>query len=806
MDPESGSVDGKAKEQMDDTHAAAEEDEGEEGHKYRARSPSITNSLTHNLASEQGGLPALVKGESGLELTDVALHQHVCSSVTLENGSVDNQTKPNGANMTTGSNADPNSVYKRTMIASEPQRTIITKTPKDHFENGPLATPDTTVPLKRIKVEQPWMWITEQAPKQLRDEDEVCEDPLSMLAAVVCLSVTERKGMEEKPFSSRASILRSIKTEPPDLRFVKEEPEEIRNSSFQKSTPLGLQRASHAVKNEPTPSVLLPSVQSLAEKRNLSFDQAIAIEALTQLAAIPQMTQRSIKAESRCENPISNAAPFVSASTTTPPQVVKPTAGVHCNKVSVISSLRHQMSVICPPVAWQGNVIKCSQGFSSKAKLASLDPTKSSSDSDKTPCRRTEQGYLGSPVIKSECSYKDLNDINFRKDCDRVFREEKYRVPGKERNKDEVEVAAQLADLAFIIQSRHGQHSENSPPKGTPVSTIKYNYNSQLTASQKKNNAKKTKAMPSKPRKKKNDGLHEGLSCRMPLSKRMPNGEVAHKGRGKKILTQGRSSINQKKNLFLPLTQIDLKKYRADAQEEKRLLIQQTPFMGQQVHNHSIIRTNHTCQENQSWCLSNGPLNRLNPCNSHASELGRECKTHLLSQVAQPCSGLHHSAELDTSPASAASLSHSAEHHVLANGCLGAQLSPPPSQQSYYKLEKSGPVTILSTATDGDVGHSAESTPSKNSISSFLESPISFLDTPTKNLLNTPSKKVSDLPSCQCMGECVLSTWRQRKAGQLPLFGCSLYFHFTVHCATWLMRERVNSQGVAAQQFSATLL
>lgn len=757
MVPESGLVDGKGKEQMDDTHAAAEEDEGEEGHIHRARSPAITISLTHNLASEQGGLPALVKGEPGLELTSVALHQHVCSSVTLEKGSAENQTQPNGATMTTGSHADAKSVYKRTMVASEPQRTIITKTPKDHFENGRMSPPDMTVPLKRIKVEQPWMWITEQASTPLCD-DEVCEDPLSMLAAVVCLSVTERKGLEEKPFSSRASILRSIKTEPPDLHCVKKEPEDFKNDSCQKSTPGSPQRASHAVKNEPPPSVLLPSVQSLAEKRNLSFDQAIAIEALTQLAAIPQRTQRSIKAGSMCENPISNAAPFLPATTNTPLQVVKPTAGVHCNKVSVISSPRHQTSVICPPVARQGNVIKCSPGFSSHAKMAQLDHSNASSDSDKTPCKRTEQGF-GSPAVKSECSYKDLSDMNFRKECDRVFREEKYRVPGKDRNKDEVEVAAQLADLAFIIQSRHNQHSENSPPKGMPVSAIKYNYNFQLTPSQKKNNAKKTKPVPSKPRKKKNEGLHEGINCRMPLSKRMPNEEASHKGRGKKILTQGKSSIHHKKNVFLPLTQIDLQKYRADAQEERKHLIQQTPFMDQQIQNHSIIRTTNICQENPSWCLSNGLLNRHNPCNSHTGELGRECEKHLLSQVAQPYSRLHHGADLDSSPAGAASLSHSAGHPALANGHSGAQPSPPPSQQSYYKLEKSGQVTILSTATDGDVGHSAESTPSKNSISSFLESPMSFLDTPTKNLLNTPSKKVSDLPSCQCMGECMVSAF-----------------------------------------------
>lgn len=742
---------------MDDTHAAAEEDEGEEGHIHRAQSSAIPNSLTHNLASEQGGLPALVKGEPGLELTSVALHQHVCSSGTLEEGSVENQRKAKGATKTIGSHADAKSVYKRSMVASEPHRTIITKTPKYHFENGPMSPADMTVPLKRIKVEQPWMWITEQASTQLcDDDDELCKDPLSMLAAVVCLSVTERKGLEEKPFSPRASILRSIKTEPPDLHCVKKEPEDFKNDSCQKSTPGSPQWASPAVKHESPPSVLLPSVQSLAEKRNLSFDQAIAIEALTQLAAIPQRTQRSIKAESMCENPISNAAPYFPAPTNTPLQVVKPTAGVHSNKVSVISSPRQQTSVICPPVARQGNVIKCSQGFGSHAKTVHLEHPNASSDHDKTPCKRAEQGF-GSPVVKSECSYKDLSEMNFRKDCDRVFREETYRVPAKDRNKDEVEVAAQLADLAFIIQSRHNQHSENSPPKGTPVSTIKYNYNFQLTPSQKKNYTKKTKPIPSKPRKKKNEGLHEGLNCRMPLSKRMPNGEAGHKGRGKKVLTQGKSSFHHKKNLFLPLTQIDLQKYRAGAQEERKHLTQQTPFMDHQIQNHSIIRSTNGCQENAPWCLSNGPLNHHSPCNSRAAELGRECEKHLLSQVAQPCSRLHHGADLDSSPAGAASLSHGGGQTVLANGRSGAQPSPPPSQQSYYKLEQSGQVTVLSTATDGDVGHSAESTPSKNSISSFLESPMSFLDTPTKNLLNTPSKKVSDLPSCQCMGECLPS-------------------------------------------------
>uniref|UniRef100_A0A3B5B431 Methylcytosine dioxygenase TET n=1 Tax=Stegastes partitus TaxID=144197 RepID=A0A3B5B431_9TELE len=660
--PESGSVNGKGKAQMDDTHMAAEEDEGEEGHIPHTQSPPITHSLTHNLASDQGGRLALIKREPRLELTSNALHQN-------------------------------------------PQRTIIAAIPKDCSENGPRTPPDDmSVPLKKIKLEEPWMWITEQTTTQLSDEDEVCEDPLSTLAAVVCLSVTERKGLEEKLFSSRSSILRSVKTETPQT-----------------------------IKSEPPPSVLLPSVQSLAERRNLSFDQAIAIEALTQLAAIPQSTPGSIKAETKCEHPISAAAPFSTSNTNTSLHEAKPTAAIRHNKVSVISSPLHQTSVIRPPVARQGNVIQCSRGLNTKLSLQDL--LEASSDSDRATCSR---------------------------DHELLFGEDRDGVVGKvRRNRDEEEVAAQLADLAFIIQSRHNQRSENNPPKGTPVSAIKYNFKSQQPPTQKKPLIKKTKATPSKPRKKKSDGLHEGINCRTPLSKRMPNGETPHRSRGQKILPQGKSGLYHKKNLFLPQAQIDLKRYLAEAQEERRQLIHHsnthnTAFLAQQSQNYSTLtRINHTRgQENQPWSHFNGPLHQHNSCNGYAAG-PEECERHLLSQVAQPCGGLQHGADPNASPAKTAFLSQASGHHGLANGFSGPRQSPPPSQQGYYKLERSGPVTVLSTSSDGVQGHSAESTPSKNSVNSFLESPMSYLDTPTRNLLNTPSKKLADLPCCQCVDQII---------------------------------------------------
>lgn len=721
---------------MDDTHMAAEEDEGEEGHIPRTKSPPVTHSLTHYLASDQ-----LVKREPVPELTSVALRQHVCSSVTFPNGShtslakPDNGAKPeNGANATTGSLFDPKSACQRTTIASEPTRTIIAKTPNDCFANGPRTPPpdDMPVPLKKIKVEEPWMWITEQTATQLCDEgddDDVCEDPLSTLAAVVCLSVTERKGLQEKLFSSRSSILRSIKSEPPDLHFVKKEPEGLKSNSCQKSTPLDPERAPQAVKPEPPASGLQPSVQSLAEKRNLSFDQAIAIEALTQLAAIPQAAPRPVKSEDKCERPVSSAALASTSNSTL--QDAKSTVGAatttaaHCNKVSVISSPRQQMSVIRPPVARQGTIIQCSQGSCPGGKAATCHD----------PGRRTERCF-GSTVIKSECSYND--PVTPGKDLARLFEGANGPVVDKERNRDEEEVAAQLVDLAFIIQSRHNLQSENSPPRGTPVSAIKYNYKSQLPLGQKKATVKKAKTTPQKPRKKKADGQQEGLGGRTPPLKRTANGEMHHGGRGKKIPLQGKSGLPHKRSLFLPQTQIDFKRYLAEAEEVRRQLIQQS------IAHANAAPCGPQYQSNSSTPLFNGPLSQHNPCNGHSVAPGQEYGRHPSPEVVQP-----------GTEASATPLSLDSEHHSLANGFPRPPRSPPPSQQCYYKLEKSGSVTVLSTTTDGDPGHSAESTPSKNSIGSFLDSPMSFLDTPTKNLLNTPSKKLADLPSCQCVDQII---------------------------------------------------
>ncbi|XP_077585968.1 methylcytosine dioxygenase TET1 [Stigmatopora nigra] len=638
--PESLSFNGKVEAQADDTHTAAEEDE-EEGHTPGTKTLGELARRNPNL----GVWPPL-----GLQLSNVALHRHARDAANVHNGSPDPSTK--GANVTSGNHADLKPSYRGAVMASEPHRSVIAAVP---LRNGPQTNPrDARGPPKRIKLEE------DEEPRAPHD---VCQDPLSTLAAVVCLSVTERRGLEEKLLSSRPSGC--IKTEPADLHSIKKESEEARNDAGGPQT----------IKSEPPSNDLLPSVQTLAEKRNLSFDQAIAIEALTQLAALPQ---QFIKSEREWEAPVSaNEA--------------KRTPAIRYNKVSVISSPAHQTSVIHPPVARQGNVIQRCQGARTTG-------------GDGTPDRKT---YFGSRLIKSEYDNSDLAI-----DRQRLFWENREK-PKTTRNRDEEEVAAQLADLAFIIQSRQRQQPQGDHVKGTPVSAIKYNHCSPLSLAQKKTPVKKAKTTPSKSRKKINeDGNNRGT----PPSKRMSNGDASHRSRGKKTPLPAKSALSHRRNLFLPRAQIDLKRYVAEAQEEARQLLQhKTPI-----------------SESQFLSYLHNPLHQHNP----ASGPGRErCP---LTQVAQPRRGPQHGADLGP---------------VLpCNGLSGARESPPLSQRSYYKLEQSGPVTVLSTSADFDGGHSAESTPSKQG---FLDSPMAYLDTPTKNLLNTPSKKISELPCCQCVDQII---------------------------------------------------
>lgn len=78
--------------------------------------------------------------------------------------------------------------------------------------------------------------------------------------------------------------------------------------------------------------------------------------------------------------------------------------------------------------------------------------------------------------------------------------------------------------------------------------------------------------------------------------------------------------------------------------------------------------------------------------------------------------------------------------------------SPPPKRM---KIEASGDIAVLSTTCHPEVyTPTKEDLPSSPSLRGFLESPMRYLDTPTKNLLDTPSKDLqAEFPTCTCVGK-----------------------------------------------------
>ncbi|XP_077097707.1 methylcytosine dioxygenase TET3 isoform X2 [Siphateles boraxobius] len=84
----------------------------------------------------------------------------------------------------------------------------------------------------------------------------------------------------------------------------------------------------------------------------------------------------------------------------------------------------------------------------------------------------------------------------------------------------------------------------------------------------------------------------------------------------------------------------------------------------------------------------------------------------------------------------------------------------PPTKR--IKIESSGGVTVLSTtacfSADGEGDDlntpTKDSFPSSPSLKGFLESPLRYLDTPTKSLLDTPGKNSQpDFPICDCVDQ-----------------------------------------------------
>ncbi|XP_072533974.1 methylcytosine dioxygenase TET3 isoform X2 [Salminus brasiliensis] len=693
-------VNGTNSEQMEETCVVPEEEACDVSQAHSAP-PDSPTPLQHD--------PEPAPAERALQpaVNHHALLTHQ-SSLSSHNGA--NYMKPNTEN-----HIDP------TDLQSKAQRTVNMLTESQ----TPEALPEKTVPLKKIKLEEPSTVSDEHSTSYLNNSD-CCQDALSTLAAVVCSSITDWKGLEEKWVSPQTSDACSFKTEREEKTY--------QSHSHQIRTPDSPAGADNPHQKDSVP-LSMNSVQFLVEHRNITIDQAIAIEVLTQLAA-------SFKADNKDQNSLqeNTSTTNVSSNRQIPLQEAIPVSEAVSNKVSVINS--HQTSVICSPLSRQESFTHRSNPTHPKLSLQDLCIASSYDKLLHSP----ENGKVSQALCKTDS-------------LDGTFKTFKH----VERRRDEEEVAAQLVLLPFMIQSRNNPvSSENSPPKGMPVQTIKYNHHG---IGQHLKKPRKTKTTPSSPRiSKKRASEVEGGNHRIPLAKRTPNSKPPFKTKAQRVALQQKPRPHPKRSPFLPQSQIDLKKYLAQAHHEKRQLFHfsnKREDLDLQNQKAVPFKTDHAAlkhfQGNQSQ--SNGHCHSLTNGHLGATHGQKyECEEHLNSQVSKTYSVLNHGAKsqaqyaMPNVPGADPSQGPGRCHKVNSLSCEPRQTSL--DQNGCYKVDTSGSVTVLSVSAgsveNGNTESTEENTPAKHMLNSFLESPFKYLDTPTKNLINTPSKKNSELPSCDC--------------------------------------------------------
>ncbi|XP_063753143.1 methylcytosine dioxygenase TET3 isoform X3 [Eleginops maclovinus] len=122
-------------------------------------------------------------------------------------------------------------------------------------------------------------------------------------------------------------------------------------------------------------------------------------------------------------------------------------------------------------------------------------------------------------------------------------------------------------------------------------------------------------------------------------------------------------------------------------------------------------------------------------------------------------SGTQSEATMNKAPTESPMVDHNLHQEAIRDkhwqpGALEDMFSMPCSPlPKRMKIEASGDVTVVSTTC-----YSEDDTPTKDGLTSspslrgFLESPLQYLDTPTKTLLDTPSKDLqAEFPTCTCV-------------------------------------------------------
>ncbi|NXP40666.1 TET1 dioxygenase, partial [Leiothrix lutea] len=585
------------------------------------------------------------------------------------------------------------------------------------------------------------------------------------------------------------------------------------------------------VETQPENSALQPTFLSLIKTRNLTLEQVVAIEALTQLSEAPLETTSPAKTEStECtgettSNSLHSFKRDISSSfPSSALQEIKDTylqneqqLLAHCahsqkqlpNK-AVLYNGQSSVSELCDkPANPAGEMCKLqlssrdtktlSDSASNAVSFSGYDPNKSCA---REPVTLAGHCTASCDVQQIRSNLEAPGQLEQKPMCNDLKLEGSSLIKeGGIHSQDEEDVAAQLTQLAALIESNQTNPGQKNDIKASLLNLIsherqpkynqdvlqkkesiffKHNYSS-LLLKQKQATNKKGNAVPWKPRHKKkppearyqqnNQNQLELLSCQhselqdiwissklhklgqtMPQDPRVaPSEKKSPRTKVQRVLSQNTLASQEKTRLFLPQAQIKFHRCLPEAPQEKKKdsdLSSCNPLAGSQLKTASQLKRptenlqmfTEKCNSQVQQTANVSQAHPLPPTfkqsNLRANETCSENKAHV-QQVKQ---------EVDP------------KSQVLPVPCAGAQV--PGSAGALRNVECVGEVTVL-TSTSLGTDH-AQSTgdsgcsPAKNTLSSFLESPMKFLDTPTKNLIDTPTKKgQSELPTCDCVEQII---------------------------------------------------
>ncbi|NXK54020.1 TET1 dioxygenase, partial [Chauna torquata] len=578
-------------------------------------------------------------------------------------------------------------------------------------------------------------------------------------------------------------------------------------------------------------SSLQPTFLSLIKNRNLTVEQVVAIEALTQLSEAPLETTSPAKTEgTECTEETTSSLlhsykrDISSSFTSSTLKEIKDTylqneqqLLAHCahsqkqlpnkavlyNGQSSISELRDKPANLASEMyklQLSSRDSRTLSDLTSNAKSFSGHATKKNYD----PVTLARYCSASCNVQHASSNLDTLDQLDQKPSCNDLSLETSSLIKeGGIHSQDEEDVATQLTQLAALIESNRTNPEQKNDIKASLLNLIsherqpkhnqdllqrkesvffRHNYSS-LLLKQKQSTNKKGNAVPWKPRHKKkpqearyqqiSQNQLELLSCQhselqdiwissklhklgqtMPQDSRIaPSEKKSPRTKVHKALNQNTLASQEKPRLFLPQTQIKFHRCLPEVPQEKKKdshLPSRNPLAVSQLKTASLLNRpsenvqmfTEKCNSQVQQTVNVGHTHPLpqtfNQSNLRANEIRSEDKAYIQQGAV----------EQQVDPKS----------QTLPVSCGAAQV--PGSVEALRTMECAGEVTILtstSLGTDhpqstGDSGCS----PAKNTLSSFLESPMKFLDTPTKNLIDTPTKKgQSELPTCDCVEQII---------------------------------------------------